>query len=84
MVWTYLAGLEESQLHLENGCDQSPTVKLTPTVRESSCRECRMEDKLEVAGMVDGLRTRSHRIRALGNAVVPIQAKAAFEELMGL
>lgn len=51
---------------------------------EYDCWHKEPEDKLEVDGMVDGLRTRSHRIRALGNAVVPIQAKTAFEELMGI
>ena len=42
------------------------------------------ENKLELAGMADGLSCRSHRIKCLGNAVVPIQAKTAFETLMGL
>ena len=42
------------------------------------------KDKLEMAGMVNGICPRSHRIKALGNAVVPIQAKTAFKLLMGL
>jgi len=42
------------------------------------------EDKLEMVGVDDGLRCRSHRIKALGNAVVPFQAKEAFRLLMGL
>ena len=61
-------------------------IKLTLPDKEEVYLTGRIDriDKLEMDGMVDGLRTRSHRIRALGNAVVPIQAKAAFEELMGL
>lgn len=34
--------------------------------------------------MADGIRQRSHRIKALGNSVVPQQAKEAFQYLMGL
>lgn len=32
----------------------------------------------------DGFQHRSHRLKCLGNAVVPIQAREAFERLMGL
>lgn len=42
------------------------------------------ENKFELAGVVDGLQIRSHSIKALGNAVVPQQAKEAFKILMGL
>ena len=42
------------------------------------------ENKLELAGMVNGVQDRAHRIKALGNAVVPEQAKKAFQILMGL
>ncbi len=34
--------------------------------------------------MDDGIRLKTHRIRALGNAVVPCQARKAFEKLVGL
>jgi len=37
-----------------------------------------------VSGVVNGLSCRMDRNRGLGNAVVPIQAKTAFERLMGL
>lgn len=42
------------------------------------------ESKLELAGMAHGLSRRVDRVKALGNAVVPQQAKAAFKILMGL
>jgi DNA (cytosine-5)-methyltransferase 1 len=38
----------------------------------------------QVARVADGIPLRSHRIRCLGNAVVPEQAKEAFKRLMGL
>lgn len=37
-----------------------------------------------MVGASDGISPRSHRIRALGNAVVPIQARKAFKKLMGI
>lgn len=42
------------------------------------------ENKFELARVVNGVQDRTHRIKALGNAVVPIQAKEAFKILMGL
>lgn len=42
------------------------------------------ENKFTLAGVVNGLQDRAHRIKALGNAVVPVQAKEAFKILMGL
>lgn len=42
------------------------------------------KDKFELVRMANGLQDRSHRIKALGNAVVPQQAKEAFKILMGL
>lgn len=38
----------------------------------------------DVCGMDDGLPLKTHRIRALGNAVVPHSAREAFMRLMGL
>lgn len=38
----------------------------------------------EVGRVVNGLPNRSHRIKGLGNAVVPLQTREAFERLMGL
>ncbi len=38
----------------------------------------------ETCGMVNGVPNRVDRMRALGNAVVPVQAREAFERLMGL
>ena len=37
-----------------------------------------------VGRMVNGLAFQSHRIKALGNGVVPLQVKTAFKELMGI
>ncbi len=42
------------------------------------------ENKLEVAGMANDVPYRMDRTRALGNSVVPAQAKEAFEILMGI
>lgn len=38
----------------------------------------------DVGRVVNGLEDRAHRIKALGNGVVPLQVKTAFEILMGL
>lgn len=37
-----------------------------------------------VGRVADGVKCRSHRIKALGNGVVPLQVKEAFEYLMGM
>lgn len=37
-----------------------------------------------ICRVVDGLQHRSHRIKSLGNAVVPQQAREAFKRLMGI
>jgi DNA (cytosine-5)-methyltransferase 1 len=42
------------------------------------------EAEPDVGRVVDGLPHRAHRIRGLGNAVVPAQAREAFKQLMGL
>lgn len=46
------------------------------------CRKWEVEPSVD--RVADGVQFRSHRIRALGNSVVPEQAKKAFEILMGL
>ena len=42
------------------------------------------DTKPPLCGVDDGIPNRVHRIRALGNAVVPSQAKKAFKMLMGI
>lgn len=42
------------------------------------------ETECPVCGVADGVLNRLHRIKAMGNAVVPQQAKEAFKILMGL
>lgn len=42
------------------------------------------KDKLNLVGVVDGIPFRTHRIKSLGNSVVPLQVKKAFKILMGI
>lgn len=51
---------------------------------EYDCWHKEPEDKLEMVGMANDVPYRTHRIRALGNAVVPAQARKAFCILSGL
>jgi DNA (cytosine-5)-methyltransferase 1 len=57
---------------------------------EAAARSDREADKSfwtfepDVGRMVDGVQFRSHRIKSLGNSVVPQQAKEAFRMLMGV
>lgn len=43
MAWIYLQGLGVYPTHSRITLDQLPTVKLTPTVKVYSCRECKKE-----------------------------------------
>ena len=43
MAWIYLAALEDSQSHCQNGSDQLPIVKSIPTVKESLFLDFQME-----------------------------------------
>lgn len=45
---------------------------------------CWWASEPSVGRVVNGLPCRSHRLKALGNAVVPLQARVAFERLIGL
>jgi hypothetical protein len=53
MVWTYLAESVESQSHSKTGLDPSPTAKLIPIVKESSCPElCLINLRMPPFGMI--------------------------------
>lgn len=58
--------------------------------RRRPAAECDVQTEIwnpaaaELRRIPDGVRPASHRIRALGNAVVPAQAREAFRRLMGL
>ena len=60
------------------------TDTLPTSENQYGCWDNEPENKFEVAGMTDGLSARVHRIKGLGNAVVPVQARQAFKILMGL
>lgn len=47
-------------------------------------REDHWQAEPSVGRVVDGVANWSHRIKALGNGVVPLQVKTAFEKLMGI
>jgi DNA (cytosine-5)-methyltransferase 1 len=50
----------------------------------NSSDNCWWQTEPDVGRVVNGLQHQSHRIKALGNAVVPMQAREAFMMLMGL
>lgn len=59
------------------------SVRTSPKFNHA-CDESWWLSEPRVGRVVDGLQDRSHRIKCLGNSVVPLQVKTAFERLMGL
>lgn len=47
-------------------------------------REIRIDRDPELHRIFDGVSPKTHRVRALGNSVVPLQAREAFQRLAGL
>ena len=64
-------------------CERSEKKPEWPSLHFAGCGRF-WETEPEVGRMVDGVQFRVERLRALGNSVVPKQAKEAFEILMGL
>lgn len=58
--------------------------KRTQTKYPYISNPCEWKTEPSVGRMVDGLQNRVDRIKALGNSVVPLQVKTAFEILMGI
>jgi len=56
----------------------------SPTTEHTAMRSSWWEVEPSICRVVDELQNRSHRIKALGNSVVPMQAREAFMRLMGL
>lgn len=66
-------------------CEQSGSTKEPErTSLYTPRRSGFWETESGICHLVDGLQFRSHRIKSLGNAVVPKQAKEAFKMLMGI
>lgn len=83
--WFLLAYSQSERCQKTGQSFRSQTSKSKPIdkIEYGSWNE-ESKDKFELVRMANGIQDRSHRIRALGNAVVPDQAKEAFEILMGL
>lgn len=69
----------------DSRCDIQRSKKESEWSYDKSTRRCRFwETEPSVGRVVNGLPFRVERLRGLGNAVVPQQAKEAFKILMGL
>jgi DNA (cytosine-5)-methyltransferase 1 len=85
--------IQEKQLAIERDgedvadtrfkCEGCAKESERPSFHDSRCGRF-WEAEPDVGRVVDGVQFRVDRIKSLGNAVVPIQAKTAFETLMGL
>jgi DNA (cytosine-5)-methyltransferase 1 len=83
--WFLLAHSTSNRLQATNSPKQSDPVQPLDIYNiKSKVWGEEPESKFEVVGMVDGVQHRTHRIRALGNAVVPAQAREAFLILSGI
>lgn len=64
-------------------CERSEKKPEWPSLHFTGCPRI-WDSEPEVGKLVDGVQLRMDRLRCLGNAVVPQQAKKAFEILMGI
>ena len=63
---------------------EKTTYSRSESVNKHPFRDNWETDEPEMAGVVDGLQFRSHRIKSLGNSVVPFQVREAFRLLSGV
>lgn len=85
--WFFLAHTNGAGLEVSRNASTSGEKAFRPahaTATDLPPMEMWDQDFSDVSRMDDGLPIKTHRIRALGNAVVPIQAREAFKKLMGL
>jgi DNA (cytosine-5)-methyltransferase 1 len=83
--WCLLAHIK-SERQQETGFTERTQKEFTRHIvhYEHALWDKEPEDKFELVGMANGLQNRVDRVKSLGNAVVPEQAKKAFKILMGL
>src|SRR5208337_3598616 len=80
--WFLLAYNGISNFNSER-CEKRKSSQRMETTYSQSMHDSWWKTSSSLCRMDDGIQYRSHRIRSLGNSVVPKQAKEAFKILMG-
>ncbi len=80
---TISIGQSRQREHIDSGNRQENSTRETSDVIHGSFPE-QWKTEPSVGRVVDGFATRSHELTALGNGVVPLQVKTAYEILSGV